>query len=340
MNPLTPADCDLRDFQFMPLDVVRLRDSDLATTATGEEAFAAVLLWCASWHQVPAASLPDDDRLLSQFAGYGRAVREWTRVKDGAMRGWAKADDGRWYHPVVAEKAAEAWNAKLQQRWRTECARIKKAAQRTDSRPDYPTFEEWLLSRGTTPARPEGQNENVPGDKPPVSPICPPGQGIQGTGIGTGTGTGNKDQELPPDGGGEVGKPTPPPADLAKRQQERLRQVAEDARLAFNAALGKPHGLLASVRLLTPDRIGQVKRCLTVARAICQAEYGAERISPHFWTDYFASAAADEFHSGRQVGGRGHENWQPDFEYLTRPATMSKLFDKAMADVPQNEAQA
>ena len=25
--PLTPVDCDLRDFAFMPLDVVRLRDA-------------------------------------------------------------------------------------------------------------------------------------------------------------------------------------------------------------------------------------------------------------------------------------------------------------------------
>lgn len=29
-EPLTPPDCDLRDFAFMPLDVARLRDSDLA----------------------------------------------------------------------------------------------------------------------------------------------------------------------------------------------------------------------------------------------------------------------------------------------------------------------
>jgi hypothetical protein len=33
MTPLTPSDCDLRDFQSMPLDVARLRDSDLARHA-------------------------------------------------------------------------------------------------------------------------------------------------------------------------------------------------------------------------------------------------------------------------------------------------------------------
>jgi len=86
-TPLTPADCDLRDFQFMPLDVVRLRDSDIAVLVSGEEFRSAVMLWCAAWHQVPAASLPNDDRLLSQLAGYGRAVGEWEKVKAGALRG-------------------------------------------------------------------------------------------------------------------------------------------------------------------------------------------------------------------------------------------------------------
>ena len=83
--PLVTASVDLRDFAFMPLDVVRLRDSSLAITASGDEFRAAVLLWCASWHQLPAASLPDDDAQLAQFAGYGRVVKEWRRLKAGAM---------------------------------------------------------------------------------------------------------------------------------------------------------------------------------------------------------------------------------------------------------------
>ena len=73
-EPLVSAEVDLRDFAFMPLDVQRLRDSDLASDETPEACWAAVLLWCASWHQVPAASLPDDDKALAQYAGYGRVV--------------------------------------------------------------------------------------------------------------------------------------------------------------------------------------------------------------------------------------------------------------------------
>ena len=46
-DPLVPAEVDLRDFAFMPLHVVRLRDSGLTAKASGDEFRAAVLLWCA-----------------------------------------------------------------------------------------------------------------------------------------------------------------------------------------------------------------------------------------------------------------------------------------------------
>jgi len=126
-TPLTPPGCDLRDFAFMPLDVARLRDSDMAAYESPEACWAAVLLWAAAWHQVPAASLPDDDRFLAKAAGYGRVVKEWENVRSGALHGWVKCADGRLYHPVVAEKALESWRAKLVHQWRKECDRIRKA---------------------------------------------------------------------------------------------------------------------------------------------------------------------------------------------------------------------
>lgn len=107
--PLLPPDCDLRNFAFMPLDVMRLRDSDLAAEASGDAFRAAVLLWCAAWHQIPAASLPDDDAKIAHLAGYGRAAKQWAKIRDDALHGFLRCADGRLYHPVVASKAAEAW---------------------------------------------------------------------------------------------------------------------------------------------------------------------------------------------------------------------------------------
>lgn len=114
--PLVPVEVDLRGLPYMPLDVGRLRDSDLAISASGDEFRAAVLLWCASWNQVPAASLPDDDKILATYAGFGRDLKGWKKVKAGALRGFVRCDDGRLYHPVVAEKALEAWDERLEYR--------------------------------------------------------------------------------------------------------------------------------------------------------------------------------------------------------------------------------
>jgi hypothetical protein len=108
-SPLTPADCDLQDFEFMPVMVRRLLKSETWSLGNGEERAAAIALWFESWHQVPAASLPDNDRLLKKLAD----TEKWGKVKEQALRGWLRCSDGRLYHPVVAEKALEAWVEKL-----------------------------------------------------------------------------------------------------------------------------------------------------------------------------------------------------------------------------------
>ncbi|MNV12124.1 hypothetical protein D3C71_1027120 [compost metagenome] len=146
--PLTPPDCDLRDFAFMPLDVARLRDSDLAIQLGAEEFRAAVLLWCAAWHQVPAASLPDDDKALAALAGYGRVVAEWRKHREGALYGWVKCSDGRLYHPVVAEKARDAWQAKHKHAYDKLVDRVRKANKLREQQQIplwvVPSLEDWI----------------------------------------------------------------------------------------------------------------------------------------------------------------------------------------------------
>ena len=107
VDPLVPPDVDLRRRADMPLDVETLLDSDMFALASGEAFRAAVALWCRSWHQVPAASLPDNDKVLAMLSMAGS---RWRQVRTMALRGWVKASDGRLYHPVVARKAVEAWH--------------------------------------------------------------------------------------------------------------------------------------------------------------------------------------------------------------------------------------
>lgn len=188
--PLTPPDCDLQDFAFMPLQVARLRDSDMAATADPEACWYAVLLWAASWHQLPAASLPNDDAVLARLVGLGRDLRTFRKHKAAALHKFVLCSDGRLYHPVVAEQALEAWERKWQQRWRTECARIKKANQRNGTDVPYPTYEEFRSSASADPG-PDFVPTSVPGD----TGDCPRGNGIQGTETGTETGTSNSEDK-------------------------------------------------------------------------------------------------------------------------------------------------
>lgn len=232
--PMTPPDCDLRDFAFMPLDVARLRDSDLAVKADGESFRCAVLLWCASWHQVPAASLPDDDDVLAQLAGFGRVKKEWLRCRDGALRGWVMCSDGRLYHPVVAEKAVEAWRAKMVQRWKTECARIKKHNQRHDASVPVPDLDEWL-SLGCPQGRPiavPGTRANVPKDSDKSPPGRPPGVPRETHSKGQGEGQGQYLKEKEAAAASLAGAsaceadPAPPPLDGDKTLDEKAMAVA------------------------------------------------------------------------------------------------------------------
>lgn len=132
-EPLVPANVDLRDFAYMPLDVVRFRDSDFAALIDGEAFRAGVLLWCASWHQIPAGSLPADDRVLANLAGFGRYVGEWEKVKESALHGWIQCADGRLYHPVICEKALESWSSKQHHQYVRFSDRMRKANKKLEA---------------------------------------------------------------------------------------------------------------------------------------------------------------------------------------------------------------
>jgi hypothetical protein len=124
--PPVPKDCDLRGMPYMPLFGDRLFGSATWIAATADAKVAALRLWWRSFaHEVPASSLPDDDTLLADYAGYGIAVKAWRKVRTQAMRGFEKCRDGRLYHPMVAEVAREAWRQRLRNREKQEKWRNK-----------------------------------------------------------------------------------------------------------------------------------------------------------------------------------------------------------------------
>ncbi|MDF2493277.1 DUF1376 domain-containing protein [Sphingomonas sp.] len=134
--PLTTPDCNVQSFPYMPLHVAKLRDSDMAAEEEPEACWYNVLLCSAAWHQIPAASLPNNDAVLMRLIGLGRDLKTWKKHRRGALRGFVLCSDDRYYHPFVADLALTAWAsrnasetersaaAERQARWREEQQRM------------------------------------------------------------------------------------------------------------------------------------------------------------------------------------------------------------------------
>lgn len=243
-EPLTPPDCDLRDFPSMLLDVARLRDSTLASNESGDAFRAAVLLWAASWHQLPAASLPDDDQWIATTAGYalrGKIDRAWTKVRAGALRKYVKCSDGRLYHPVVAEKALECWLSKLASRLSSGAGNAKRHKIEFDPKPIEAQMAaaKTLLSalnpqsRALTRRRPAAASPGIPEES---------GQHPDGIPDGSPAGSQEKDKGKGREGSSEANASgaagAPPPVDKSTNP-ENQPPASDSAKRAAWSTCGK-----------------------------------------------------------------------------------------------------
>lgn len=193
--PLLPPNCDLRDFPFMPVDIARLFGSEFHALSDDAAWRAGVTLWLRSYHQVPAASLPDDDVALARLAELGRDLRTWRKIKSSALRGWIKCSDGRLYHKVVAEKALEGWLEKLLQRKSSAAGNAKRYNYEFDATEHDQAIEDAAgmlaainpQSRSLSHKRPTGtpggtkiQTKKPPGGSPDSLPPGSQGKGREG----------------------------------------------------------------------------------------------------------------------------------------------------------------
>ncbi|WP_395452872.1 hypothetical protein ACHMW5_02415 [Azospirillum melinis] len=160
-DPMVPPEVDLGGYEWMPLYGDKLLNSETWVLASAEAKVAALTLWWQSYaHQRPAGSLPNNDRLLADAAGYGVAVAAWKAIKEEALRGWVLCSDGRLYHPVVAKLALQAWETRLADIAKKDAERARKKAKRNAEKDDTSA----------------GQNNDVrrtegacPPDTPPLS---------------------------------------------------------------------------------------------------------------------------------------------------------------------------
>ncbi len=126
--PLVGPEVDLRAFDWFPFYHKRLRQSSFWKRASDLACRISVDLEAEAFEQVPAGSVPDDNYILAEWAGFGRRnIDEWLAVKDEVMSAWTRCSDERWYHPTLCEVARAQWAERQQHLWERDCDRIRKS---------------------------------------------------------------------------------------------------------------------------------------------------------------------------------------------------------------------
>lgn len=172
-EPLVPAEADLRGYDFMPFYGGWLRSSDFNATCTDAEYRAAVNLWWASWHQLPPASLPNDERALAMHADLGRDIKRWAKLRKVAMSGFVLCSDGRWYHEFLSVQARIQWDqrrAAIERGVKSGAARRMKASQNPARKQDETLSKQ--SSNSLENSSNKGREEK--GITPPTPPGVPP----------------------------------------------------------------------------------------------------------------------------------------------------------------------
>ena len=127
------------------------------------------------------------------------------------------------------------------------------------------------------------------------------------------------------DGDGDdksVGATGVPPA-APRRQPSVPVQAVVDV---YNSTLTR----LAKVRSITPKR----KRAI---EALWRDSPLAGDLD--LFRQYFEECEADSFLSGAGPYRNGHENWRPDFDYLTRQDVVTKTYERAMDSIDRETRQ-
>lgn len=229
--PLTPADSNLSDFKFMPLEVQRLRKSRawLICKRRPELAFYMLNLWTASWHEQPAGSLEDDDDVLADLAMCDPA--KWMKLRADVLRGWIKCSDGRLYNKTVAEKANESWTSKLEHHYERARERLRKQNKTRTGQNLEPmaemSFEAWNRSRleSGIPMEKAECSAGIPAPAPAPGAGIPPENALKGEGQGEGKGQGEgqgkgetKNSDPAGPAAGAAGIPAPTAQELTKTE--------------------------------------------------------------------------------------------------------------------------
>jgi hypothetical protein len=318
--PLVPPEVDLTDFEFMPLSVRVLRDSAIASMPP-DVLGVGVLLWAAAWHQVPAASLPNDDASLARLAGYGRDIEGWLSIKErGALWKFVLCSDGRLYHPFIAAKALDSWDRKVKQRERTLAAREASIRIKKERAERERLLGILLAERAGKPIDDQPDpTEHATAEVTSPVPACVTHAvtDSKGQGQGQGQGQGEREEDLADSPGGESA-PNSAPSDLLKSAEVvRLRNLGDDAATLWN-------DMATRIGLSRISRLTDTRRRNLMARLReCDGIEG--------WKACLALVEQSSFLTGK-VLGRDGKPFYADFDFVITASKFARIMEGSYSD--------
>lgn len=132
-HPPYPATTRAGGFKF-ELDCERVAQSDTWALAAPCQRPLLLMLWFIAWQQTPCGSLPKDDTLNA--ARLGMEPDAFQSNKAILLRGWAEANDGRLYHPVLTQLVLEMMDRKASNAQRQAAYRQRRLVARDSETKD------------------------------------------------------------------------------------------------------------------------------------------------------------------------------------------------------------
>lgn len=116
--------------------------------------WAGLRLWWASWTNDIPASLPNDEKMLAELAGYGRDMRGWRLVREKALHNYVLHSDNRWYHMPQVKMVLDLLERRRKD---AERKRLKRGS-------DGDSTGETQQNNGIPPAQVQAGSEGKQGD--------------------------------------------------------------------------------------------------------------------------------------------------------------------------------
>ena len=146
------------------------------------------------------------------------------------------------------------------------------------------------------------------------------------TGIDTETGT----VLVTTDGGGSGHPPTTNHQPSTINHQPR--STASSAGLTEILPSNIPYKELVALFNEHMTALPRVRELTQKRRALIRSAWTASkrRQTMKFWKQYFEECSDDDFLNGTGPYGKGHENWQPTFDFLMRSDQITKTYEKSI----------